>query len=134
MSMRASITTCLRKYADFTGRACRSEFWWFYFFTALVGMIMAIPYYVFAVAASLAADTGVANALAVVSIVWFVCWMAVSIALFIPFLAAGARRLHDSDKSAWLLLLLLVPCASVALIVLWILEGTRGENLYGPVT
>lgn len=132
--MRVSITTCLRKYADFSGRACRSEFWWFYLFTALVGIVMAIPYYVFAEAASLASDTGVASALAVVSVVWFVCWMAVSIALFIPFLAAGARRLHDSGKSAWLLLLLLVPCASLALIVLWILEGTRGENMYGPVT
>ena len=56
----------------------------------------------------------------------------VFLAGIIPFLAAGARRLHDTGKTALLLLLYLVPGGSIALIVLCALEPNRGPNLYGP--
>ncbi len=70
--------------------------------------------------------------LTVLTIVWSLVVVAVSIALFIPLLAAGARRLHDYGQSAWLLLLYVVPCGNIALIVLWALDGTPGDNPYGP--
>ena len=56
---------------------------------------------------------------------------AVSVAMVIPLLAAGSRRLHDRGQSGWLQMLLLVPCGSIVLIVFWILEGVPGPNLYG---
>lgn len=133
MTFSTSIRTCLRKYADFNGRASRSEFWWFFLFTALVSLVLTIPIYVLifmlAAASESAAGTGL---LTVLTIVWSLVIVAVSIALLIPLLAAGARRLHDYGQTAWLLLLYFVPCGNIALIVLWALDGTPGDNPYGP--
>lgn len=132
MDFATAIRTCLGKFTDFNGRASRAEFWWFYLFTALVNIVLALPYYALALGGAMVTDGGTASVLFIASIVWLVAWLSVSIALFIPFLAVGCRRLHDSGKSGWLLLLFLVPCGGLALLVLWILEGTPGENLYGP--
>lgn len=129
----ASIRTCLSKYADFNGRASRPEFWWFFLFTALASLVLTIPLYVLifllAAASESASGTGV---LTVLIIVWSLVIVAVSIALLIPLLAAGARRLHDYGQTAWLLLLYFIPCGNIALIVLWALDGTPGDNPYGP--
>lgn len=132
MSFGESIRTCFSKYATFTGRASRAEFWWFYLFVAIINLILVLPYYGLAIGASLVTDSSVATVLLIASTVWLLIWMAASIALLIPFIAAGCRRLHDSGKSGWLLLLLLVPCGGIALVVLWVLEATPGENFFGP--
>lgn len=133
MTFTASIRTCLSKYADFNGRASRPEFWWFFLFTALASLVLTIPLYVLifllAAASESASGTGV---LTVLIIVWSLVIVAVSIALLIPLLAAGARRLHDYGQTAWLLLLYFIPCGNIALIVLWALDGTPGDNPYGP--
>lgn len=83
MTFYESILVCLRKYAEFNGRASRSEFWWFALFITLV-----------------------ASALAYLSQTLVSVFL---IATLLPLLAAGTRRLNDSGKSAWLQLLLLVP-------------------------
>lgn len=133
MSFTASVRTCLRKYADFNGRASRSEFWWFFLFTVLVSLILTIPIYVLVVLLALASENASGTGLlTVLTIVWSLVIVAVSIALLIPLLAAGARRLHDRGQTAWLLLLYFVPCGNIALIVLWALDGTPGNNPYGP--
>lgn len=132
MSFGESIRTCFSKYATFTGRASRAEFWWFYLFVAIINLILVLPYYGLAIGASLVTDSSVATVLLIASTVWLLIWMAASIALLIPFIATGCRRLHDSGKSGWLLLLLLVPCGGIALVVLWVLEATPGENFFGP--
>lgn len=133
MTFSSSIRTCLRKYADFTGRASRPEFWWFFLFTALVSLVLTIPIYVLVFLLAAASENGAGTGvLTVLTIVWSLVVVAVSIALFIPLLAAGARRLHDYGQSAWLLLLYVVPCGNIALIVLWALDGTPGDNPYGP--
>ena len=54
----------------------------------------------------------------------------VAIALFIPNLAVGCRRLHDRGTSGWLQLLQLVPCGSIVLLIFWLLES-QGPNAYG---
>lgn len=91
-----AIRVCLTKYADFTGRATRAEFWWFALFIALV--TTALEYL----------SQGVAS-------VFF-------IAVLLPFLAAGTRRLRDIGKSGWWLLFLLIPVAGFVLAaILWIL-------------
>lgn len=91
-----SIRVCLVKYADFSGRASRSEFWWFALFVTLV--TSALAYFGEALAS------------------------AFLIAMLLPLLAAGARRLRDSGKSPWWLLFLPAPVGGiVVLVTLWML-------------
>ena len=101
-----SIKTCLvEKYATFSGRAPRSEFWWFQLFAAisLNILIMIAPF----------------------------VWSIAAIGFFIPSLACGMRRLHDSDRSGWYLLLILVPLLGIILLIFFILRGTDGDNRFG---
>lgn len=95
MSFFESIRVCLiKKYAEFNGRASRSEFWWFALFVILVAS--ALVY--------------VSEALSSVFL----------IAVLLPFLAVGARRLRDSGNSVWWLLFLLIPIAGfITLGFLW---------------
>lgn len=96
MPFYAAIRVCLTKYAEFNGRATRSEFWWFTLFVILV-----------------------AAALVYVSEILGSVFL---IAMLLPSLAAGSRRLHDSGKSAWWQLFLLVPVAGIILLgILWAL-------------
>jgi DNA-binding CsgD family transcriptional regulator len=99
MTFYEAIRVCLTNYAKFNGRATRSEFWWFTLFVILVAG--ALVY--------LSED---------LSNVFL-------IAMLLPFLAAGTRRLHDGGKSAWWQLFLLVPVAGIVLLgFLWALPPT----------
>jgi uncharacterized membrane protein YhaH (DUF805 family) len=118
VSFGQSISTCFSNFANFTGRAQRSEFWWFWLFVLIV---QAVGQGI--LAAVLGTDSGLFSLLALV----------LGIALVIPLYAAGARRLHDTGKSGWLQLLILIPCVGVIiLIVLWAQAGQQTENQYGP--
>jgi uncharacterized membrane protein YhaH (DUF805 family) len=112
MTFVDSIKTCLSKYADFKGRASRSEYWWFYLFLVLVYIVLMV----------LVQVTG--------STLLFIPVLA----LFLPSIAAGARRLHDTNRSGWWLLIGIIPLIGLALIVLLVLEATPGDNQYGPPT
>ena len=105
----------LRKYADFTGRARRSEFWLFWLFTIVVGGIAgALDYMLF---------PGEVEPLQLI----------VGLGLMIPSLAVAFRRLHDTDRTAWWLLLWLIPILGwIALLVFYLTPGTGGPNRYGP--
>jgi uncharacterized membrane protein YhaH (DUF805 family) len=132
MGFGQAVRTCFGKYADFSGRATRPEFWWFFLFSTLVSLVATIPFYVLIgllAASENGAGTGV---LTVLIIVWTIIVVLLSIGLIIPLLAVGARRLHDYGQTAWLLLLYFIPCGNIALIVLWALDGTPGDNPYGP--
>jgi len=87
MTFFQAIRVCFIKYAEFQGRASRPEFWWFALFVLLVTT----------------AFTYINEALGSVSL----------IAVLLPFLAVGARRLHDCGKSHWWLLYLLVPVGGI---------------------
>ena len=133
MSFGEAVRTCFGKFATFDGRATRSEFWWFYLFTILVGFIVYIPILFLGLLASSAdSGSGVAATFAVISVIFVIIWVLFVIALMIPTLAVGCRRLHDRGQSGWLQLLLLVPCGNIVLLVFWIMEGTPGDNAYGP--
>jgi len=107
MQFQKAVETCFSKYADFSGRAVRSEYWWFYLFTLLLGW-----------GGSIADSSGVVG-------------MLVELALLLPSSAAGARRLHDTGRSGWWLLIALT-CVGLIPLVIWLAsEGTRGENAYG---
>jgi len=112
--MLAAVKTCLEKYTDFTGRAARPEFWWFYLFSMIVMIAATILDWILSFAIG-------------ISIFQFL----VSLALIAPQLAAGARRLHDTDRSGWLQLLSLTIIGIIPLIYWLCQPGTQGQNRYG---
>lgn len=133
MSFGDAVRSCLQKYATFDGRATRSEFWWFYLFVVIVNAIMYIPFLIFTIIAGAASDgSAIATLFLVIAVIWAILWVVVGIGLIIPQLAVGCRRLHDRGQSGWFQLLLLVPCGNIVLIVLWVMEGSPGDNAYGP--
>ncbi|HEY0952011.1 DUF805 domain-containing protein [Nocardioides sp.] len=125
MTFTESVQTCLRKYAGFSGRAGRPEFWWFMVFNVLVSFVTSIV------------DMAVFGSDAVWAGIGFgpdqgPFQLISAFLLLLPDLAVGARRLHDTARSAWWLLLLLVPFLGLlVLVVLWCLRGEAGTNRYG---
>lgn len=102
----------LKNYAGFEGRARRTELWMFALFNFIFGVVLAII-------------DGVAGTIAL--------QLLYALAVLIPAIAVGVRRLHDQDKSGWLLLLVFIPIlGSLALLILYCLPGTSGDNKYGP--
>lgn len=101
----------LKNYVNFEGRATRAEFWWFFLFNCIVGLIL-----------SLFGKVGT-----VLSGVW-------SLAILLPYLGLSARRLHDINKSGWFLLLGLIPVVGIIILIIWWAKaGDVTENQYGPV-
>ncbi len=110
-----------QKYAVFTGRSSRSEFWFFQLFTFLVTILLAV------IAGVVAAITGAAENVAI--------WPAdlYIFATLIPSIAISVRRLHDIRLSGWWFLLSFVPLfGSVALLVMFCLDSQPGSNQFGP--
>jgi uncharacterized membrane protein YhaH (DUF805 family) len=103
----------LQRFAKFDGRAGRGEFWWFVLANLLVYIALGI--------------------LIQISGIFWVIYALYWLATLIPSIAVAIRRLHDTDKSGWLMLIALVPfVGGIILLVFMILEGTAGPNQYGP--
>ena len=107
MNFGQAISSCLSKYATFSGRASRPEFWWFALFQFLVSA-----------AAGLLGET--VNNL-------------VLIGLLLPALAVGNRRLHDIGKSGWWQLLMLTVIGLLVLIYWWVHPAVEIDNTYEVV-
>ena len=109
MNFIESIQTCYKKFFDFSGRASKSEYWWFQLYTIIIyGMQFVFQ----------------GDLVLVFSIL--------VIANIIPLYAAGVRRLHDTDKSGWMVLISVIPLIGLYIIVLLIADGTKGKNRFGP--
>lgn len=114
MTFVESIKSVLTNYAGFTGRASRSEFWWFIIFTMMVSAALSIIQNM-AMAASASA-----NGVITIGLTFAAISSLVSLALLLPSLAVGVRRLRDTGRSGWLLLLALIPLVGIIiLIVFW---------------
>ena len=113
MTFSEAISSGFRNYVGFSGRAARS--WYWILFTVLVEIVTSII------------DVGIlSSAVMPLSSIW-------SLATFLPSLAMGARRLHDTDRSGWWWLIVFIPLIGIiVLIVFWCFEGTRGPNRFGP--
>ena len=107
----------LKKYATFAGRAQRAEYWYFVLFSTIVSIILTVFDTVF--------DTvfGKSGAGSLSGIY--------SLAVFIPYIAVGARRLHDIGKSGWWQLILLIPIIGVILLIIWFVTDSKEDNQYG---
>jgi uncharacterized membrane protein YhaH (DUF805 family) len=102
MEFGQAIASCFSKYATFSGRASRSEFWWFFLFQVLVSL-----------AVSMVGDTYSGL---------------VSLALLLPALAVGARRLHDIGRTGWWQLLMLTGIGLLLLIFWWVQPSSSSEG------
>ena len=108
----------LKNYVNFEGRANRPEFWWFYLFNFIVGLVLSL----------------LALLISRLATVFTVISYLYSLAVLIPSLAVGARRLHDIGKSGWWQLIAFIPIVgAIILIIWWAKEGDPNENQYGPV-
>lgn len=110
-----AISTCFRKYVTFSGRAARPEYWWFILFIILGGVAASI------VDAAIFGSGHIdpLNGL-------------FSLAVFLPNLAVTARRLHDTDRSGWWMLLALIPLVGLIILIVWLCgRGTPGRNRFG---
>ncbi len=101
------------KYMQFDGRAHRGEFWSFFLFNLLISIGFGIVGRIIGMGSVLQGLYG--------------------LAVLMPGLAVGARRLHDTNKTGWLQLLVLIPLVGIIiLIVLWAQDGDPADNQYGP--
>lgn len=142
MSFIESIRTVLSKYADFNGRARRSEFWWYYLAVAIVqGILYAVlvgpglaAYSTATLEYSMAGDpTAPIPAMPGSLTAGYLVVSVVALALLLPTIAVIVRRLHDTGKSGFLALLLLIPFVGFILLIVWgASNGTPGPNQYGP--
>ena len=133
MTFSDSIAYCFRHYADFEGRASRSEFWWFFLFCSLVTVALSVPATIVLIVAVANSGSGTGLALVVISVVLFLVAVGFSLATMVPTWAVGCRRLHDKGFSGWLQLIQVVSPGIVALWVLWALAGDTEPNQYGAV-
>jgi uncharacterized membrane protein YhaH (DUF805 family) len=103
----------IQNYADFSGRARRSEYWYFALFNCLIGCGVVI------------ADLWVGS--------YPLLYLIYILAVLIPTLAVGVRRLHDVNKSGWFYLIVIIPLiGAIWMFILMVSEGTDGSNQYGP--
>ena len=116
MDIGTSIQTCFKKYAVFSGRASRSEFWWFALFTFIGGIVTSV------------ADVMI---LGYVSEDWGPLNIIFTIITTLPGLAVGARRLHDINRTGWWQLITLTVIGVILLIIWWAKTGENKKNRFG---
>ena len=109
MTFNESVSTCLKKYFVFEGRASRSEYWWFQ-------LIVTPSYFI---------STILEN-----EIGYF--FLGITLFTLIPAISAGVRRLHDTNRSGFFLLLSFIPfIGGLVLLFFLVPEGTKGKNRFG---
>lgn len=111
-----AVRVCLAKYATFSGRASRPEFWYFYLFYVVLAVVATIiDLFVFQ-------NTIGFSPLSTL----------VTLGLFLPQLGVGVRRLHDTDRSGWMFLIAFIPLVgTIILVVFFAQAGTAGRNRFG---
>lgn len=106
MNFQTSVQTCFKKYAEFNGRASRSEYWWFALALFIASLVLVTV------------SSTLANLF--------------SLATLLPSLAVGARRLHDTDRSGWWQLLWIIPVIGwIVMVVFLVQQGPTSDNRFG---
>ncbi len=102
----------LKKYAMFSGRSRRTEYWMFTLFNIIISVVLSVV-------------DGVVGTMGILSMVYF-------IAILVPSLAVSIRRLHDTDRSGWWLLVGLIPfVGAIILLVFMVQDSQPSQNQYG---
>ncbi len=126
MGFTEAVKSVFQKYGTFTGRASRSEYWYFVLFNLLVTLAIFIVSMILGVA--IGGTDGMATGL----MVYCVLAVIYCLAMIIPSIAVAVRRLHDSGKSGWLYLLILIPYLGGIVIFIFMLLESAPDNQYGP--
>jgi uncharacterized membrane protein YhaH (DUF805 family) len=122
----------LRRYADFSGRSRRKEYWMFTLFILLVYAVLGILIAMGGVFSSMG-DPGATPQIGMLGWIGIGLLGIFALGIFIPALAVIVRRLHDQDKSGWFILLQFIPyIGGIVLLVFMCIDGTKGENRFGP--
>ena len=110
MNFTESLNTCLKKYFVFQGRASRSEYWWFQ-------LIVSPSYFI---------STFLENEISYL-------FLGITLFTLIPAISVGVRRLHDTNRSGFFLLISFIPfIGGLVLLFFLIPVGTKGKNRFGP--
>lgn len=116
MSFQDAVRSCLTKYVDFSGRAGRSEYWWFALFNLLVSLVAGVLDGIFGTGSG---GVGLIESLA-------------GLALLLPSLAVAVRRLHDTSRSGWWLLIGVIPIVGWIVLLVFYVQSSHPANRYGP--
>lgn len=109
----------LKKYAVFSGRAQRAEYWFFVLFNVIISILLTV---LDAVLGTFDVQSGYG----VLSSIY-------ALAMFIPSLAVTVRRLHDTSRTGWWILIALIPLiGAIVLLIFLVFDSAPGENDYGP--
>src|ERR687893_2971680 len=108
----------LKKYAVFSGRSRRKEYWYFVLFSVIVSLVLSAIDALLGISSS--TNVGLLGGI-------------YGLAIIVPSIAVSVRRLHDIDRTGWWILINLVPIVgSIVLLVFYVLDGTPGQNRFGP--
>lgn len=129
------VKLALSRYAEFSGRSRRKEYWYFVLFVFLGSIAASVLDVVLGTGGTFDGysdrtawqlSTGFHSSGGILTAIF-------ALAMLIPSLAAAVRRLHDGDRSGWWLLIAFIPLiGTIVLLVFMILEGSRGSNRFGP--
>ncbi|AVG23476.1 aminopeptidase C [Pontimonas salivibrio] len=124
MSFGQAVSSFFSNYANFQGRTQRSGYWWVVLFLVLVSFVLwFVDLQLFA---GLWSQDLLDQGSGPLSIVF-------GLAIIVPVIALGVRRLHDTNRSGWWVLLGFIPIiGSIVLFVFYVLDSTPGDNQYGP--
>ena len=120
MNIVQATTTCLKKYFTFSGRAKRSEFWWFYLFGILVTVVYTLFVEPLLFAWIYSGDFNL--------FIFYLIGNLPILLFMIPILAAGSRRLHDTGKSGWWQIVGVIPLLGLILLIVWWATNTKQEG------
>lgn len=117
-----------RRYADFSGRSQRKEYWMFVLFTAIV----AIGCMILMLAGGMGLDESGQSSPGILFWLGAVILVIFGVGSFVPSIAVQVRRFHDQDKSGWMVLIGFIPYVGGLIVFIFMcLEGTRGPNRFG---
>ncbi|MEO6604067.1 MAG: DUF805 domain-containing protein [Aeromicrobium sp.] len=111
MTLQEAVQSVLSQYAGFTGRARRSEYWFWTLAVVIASVIGAIL------------DSIIGAQ---------IFQIIIALATLVPGIAVGVRRLHDISKSGWFLLLALIPIVGAIVLIVWFCGDSHPDNEYGP--
>ena len=118
MGFTEAVTTCFSKYVTFSGRASRSELWW-YVLAILLGSV------IFGIIDAAILGSTIGGGTGILGLLW-------SLGTLLPSISVAVRRLHDTDRSGWWYWILLVPLIGAILLIVWFAsKGTAGPNRFG---
>jgi uncharacterized membrane protein YhaH (DUF805 family) len=110
----------LRRYAEFSGRSRRQEYWMYTLGIVIAGIVLQVI-------------EGIVGLSGMVGGVYGPLTAILGLGTLVPSIAVAVRRLHDTDRSGWWLLLVFVPFIGwLVLLYFYVIEGTKGPNQFGP--